>query len=62
MAFSRGLDPYVKQGTGVQFYGYADGKARIFALPYEPPAESPDGEYPFWLPPAACWSIGIPGR
>ena len=21
----------------------------IFALPYEPPAESPDKEYPFWL-------------
>ena len=26
-----------------------DGKARIFALPYEPPAESPDNEYPYWL-------------
>ncbi|MFK4581908.1 nitrate reductase NapA [Bradyrhizobium ottawaense] len=47
--FREGSDPYVKQGTDVQFYGYPDGKARIFALPYEPPAESPDGEYPFWL-------------
>ena len=47
--FREGLDPYVKQGTGVQFYGFPDGKARIFALPYEPPAESPDAEYPFWL-------------
>jgi len=30
----------VKAGEGLKFYGYADGKARIFALPYEPPAES----------------------
>lgn len=47
--FREGSDPYVKQGTDVQFYGYPDGKARIFALPYEPPAESPDNDYPFWL-------------
>ncbi|MEY9363097.1 nitrate reductase NapA [Bradyrhizobium yuanmingense] len=47
--FREGSDPYVKQGTNVQFYGHADGKARIFALPYEPPAESPDNEYPYWL-------------
>ena len=47
--FREGLDPYVKQGAGVQFYGFPDGKARIFALPYEPPAKSPDAEYPFWL-------------
>ncbi|UPT86327.1 nitrate reductase catalytic subunit NapA [Bradyrhizobium barranii subsp. apii] len=47
--FREGSDPYVKQGTDVQFYGYPDGRARIFALPYEPPAESPDNEYPFWL-------------
>ena len=39
----------MKQGKGVEFYGFPDGKARIFALPYEPPAESPDSEYPFWL-------------
>jgi nitrate reductase NapA len=47
--FREGLDPYVRSGTNVQFYGYPDNKARIFALPYEPPAESPDAEYPFWL-------------
>ncbi|HEU0151103.1 MAG TPA: nitrate reductase catalytic subunit NapA, partial [Bradyrhizobium sp.] len=47
--FREGSDPYVKQGAGVQFYGFPDGKARIFALPYEPPAESPDRDYPFWL-------------
>jgi len=47
--FHEGTDPYVKQGGEFQFYGYPDGKARIFALPYEPPAESPDNEYPLWL-------------
>ena len=47
--FREGIDPYVKAGTGVQFYGFPDGKARIFALPFEPAAESPDSEYPFWL-------------
>jgi nitrate reductase NapA len=33
----------------MRFYGHKDGKARIYALPYEPPAESPDTDYPFWL-------------
>src|SRR5215470_13946923 len=47
--YREGLDPYVKQGAEVQFYGYGDGKARIFALPYEPPPESPDSAYPLWL-------------
>lgn len=47
--YREGSDPYVKAGTGFQFYGNPDGKAVIFALPYEPPAESPDQEYPYWL-------------
>jgi nitrate reductase NapA len=47
--FREGSDPYVGQGRDFEFYGFPDGKARIFALPYEPPAESPDAEYPFWL-------------
>ena len=47
--FKEGSDPYVKAGTGWQFYGNPDGRAYILALPYEPPAESPDKEYPFWL-------------
>ncbi|MGQ3048755.1 MAG: nitrate reductase catalytic subunit NapA [Niveispirillum sp.] len=47
--FREGSDPYVPAGEGMRFYGHKDGKARIFALPYEPPAESPDTEYPFWL-------------
>ena len=47
--FREGQDPYVKAGTSVQFYGFPDGRARIFALPYEPPPESPDEAFPFWL-------------
>jgi len=47
--FKEGSDPYVEAGTGYQFYGKPDNKAVIFALPYEPPAESPDAEYDLWL-------------
>ena len=47
--YKEGLDPYVKAGTGWQFYGHKDNKALIFALPYEPPPETPDKDYPFWL-------------
>jgi len=47
--FREGYDPYVKAGNSVEFYGKPDGKAAIFALPYEPPAEEPDSEYEFWL-------------
>ena len=47
--YREGADPYVKAGTGFQFYGNPDGKAYIFALPYEPPPEVPDQEFPFWL-------------
>ena len=47
--YKEGTDPYVKAGTGYQFYGFPDKKARIYALPYEPAAESPDKEFPFWL-------------
>ena len=47
--FKEGSDPYAKAGSDYDFYGKKDGKAVIFALPYEPPAESPDEEYPLWL-------------
>ena len=47
--YREGADPYVKPGTGFQFYGHPDGKAVIFALPYEPPPEVPDKDYPYWL-------------
>ncbi|WP_223476557.1 periplasmic nitrate reductase subunit alpha [Oricola indica] len=47
--FREGYDPYVKPGTGVQFYGRPDGRAVVLAVPYEPPAESPDEEFDIWL-------------
>ena len=47
--FREGYDPYVKPGKRVEFYGKPDGKAVIFALPYEPPAEEPDAEFDLWL-------------
>ncbi len=47
--YREGYDPFVKPGKGVDFYGQADGKARIIAVPYEPPAESPDKEFDIWL-------------
>lgn len=47
--YREGLDPYVKPGKDIDFYAQPDGRAVIFALPYEPPAESPDKDYPFWL-------------
>ena len=47
--FREGYDPYVKKGEGVKFYGHKDGKAVIFALPYQPPPESPDKEFDLWL-------------
>ena len=47
--YREGYDPYVKPGEGVKFYGQKDGRAVILGVPYEPPAESPDDEFNFWL-------------
>jgi nitrate reductase (cytochrome) len=47
--YREGLDPFVTPGKGVEFYGNPDGRAKILAVPYEPPAESPDNEYDLWL-------------
>jgi nitrate reductase NapA len=47
--YREGYDPYVPAGAGVKFYGQPDGRAVILAVPYEPPAESPDDEYDLWL-------------
>jgi nitrate reductase NapA len=47
--YREGYDPHVAKGSEIQFYGNKDNKANIFALPYEPPAESPDIEYNLWL-------------
>ncbi len=52
--FKEGYDPYVPKGKDFYFYGtkgrpVGKGQAWAFAAPYEPPAESPDSEYPLWL-------------
>jgi nitrate reductase NapA len=47
--FNSKYDPACKKGTKFDFYGKKDGKAWIWARPYEPAAESPDQEYNFWL-------------
>jgi nitrate reductase NapA len=47
--YREGYDPYVARGSGFQFYGNKDNKAKIFALPYEPPPEVPDKDYDLWL-------------
>ncbi len=47
--YREGYDPYVKKGEGIKFYGQKDGKAVVFALPYQEPPEKPDAEYDMWL-------------
>ena len=47
--YREGADPYVKAGSGFDFYGNEDHRANIIAVPYEPAPEEPDSEYPFWL-------------
>lgn len=44
-------DPYVSPGAKIDFYHSTthDGRAQIWFRPYEPPPESPDEQYPFWL-------------
>jgi nitrate reductase NapA len=47
--YREGFDPYIKAGETLKFYGKPDGKAVIFALPYQPAAEMPDKDYDLWL-------------
>ena len=48
--YRAGEDPYVPAGKKeVYFYGHKDGRARMFAAPFEAAAESPGDDYPFWL-------------
>jgi nitrate reductase NapA len=49
--FNAAYDPYASSSApdGIDFYGKDDGRAVVWARPYEPPAEEPDSEYPFWL-------------
>ncbi len=55
-------DPAADQTRGgYDFYGHADHRAWIWLRPHEPPAESPDREYPFWLMTGAVlehWGAG----
>ncbi len=49
--YAAGFDPYVKKKSGVHFYkakGYGE-KAAFWLRPYNPPPESPDTEFPYWL-------------
>ncbi len=47
--FNPKYDPACTNGKDFDFYGKKDNRAWIWARPYEPAAESPDSEYPFWL-------------
>ena len=61
--FREGYDPYVKAGEGVKFYGHKDGRAVIFALPYEPAAGGArTRNTTCGCAPAACSSTGTPAR
>jgi nitrate reductase NapA len=55
-------DPAADRGRGAfDFYGHPDHRAWIWLRPYEPPAESPDRAYPFWLTTGAVleqWGTG----
>lgn len=49
--FSEFDDPFVKKGSGIEFYHSTtnDGRAQIWFCPYEAHPEEPDTQYPFWL-------------
>jgi nitrate reductase NapA len=48
--YNTSRDPAADRTRGAfDFYGHPDGRAWIWLRPHEPPAESPDREYPFWL-------------
>jgi nitrate reductase NapA len=60
--YNPAYDPAADRARGdVDFYGQPDHRAWIWLRPYEPPVESPDGEYPFWLGSGAVlehWGTG----
>jgi nitrate reductase NapA len=49
--YVEGDDPYVPRSAGIKFYKNKadDGRAVVWARPYEPAPEVPDEDYPFWL-------------
>jgi nitrate reductase NapA len=60
--YNTGHDPAADRRYGDHdFYGHPDHRAWIWLRPYEPPAESPDDAYPFWLGTGAVlehWGTG----
>ena len=48
--YNTATDPAADSAHGAfDFYGNPDHRARIWLRPYEPPGESPDKDFPFWL-------------
>jgi nitrate reductase (cytochrome) len=48
--YNTATDPAADAARGAfDFYGNPDHRAWIWLRPYEPPPETPDEEYPFWL-------------
>jgi nitrate reductase (cytochrome) len=60
--YHTGSDPAADRSRGdFDFYGHPDHRAWIWLRPYEPPAESPDLTYPFWVgtgPVLEHWGTG----
>jgi nitrate reductase NapA len=60
--YNPAYDPAADGARGaLDFYGHPDHRAWIWLRPHEPPAESPDREYPFWLTSGAVlehWGAG----
>ncbi|OIQ08179.1 nitrate reductase [Moorella thermoacetica] len=38
-----------EEAQGYGEFNHPEGRARLWAVPYAPPPEVPDGEFPFWL-------------
>jgi nitrate reductase (cytochrome) len=48
--YATAADPAADPARGTfDFYGTPDHRARIWLRPHQPAAETPDGEFPFWL-------------
>lgn len=48
--YNAAYDPAADRTRGdFDFYGHPDHRAWVWLRPYEPPAEAPDREYPYWL-------------
>jgi nitrate reductase NapA len=60
--YNTAQDPATDHARGAfDFYGHPDHRAWVWLRPYEPPAESPDPAYPFWLGTGAVlehWGAG----